>query len=136
MCKKCKTKYCRREAKRSNFCFRCEHENRKKNNPYIYWLGVNRRNAKRRGKYWDISLEYWVEWCDDNGYLALKGRDKHSMSIDCVINELGYIDGNLAPLTVSDNSKKGTKQVEWDYIHNKWEIVYQPIINQSDDLPF
>lgn len=135
--RRCETKHCRRTTKKGRFCYRCEHENRKANNPYVYWLGVLRRNAARRGKPFDLTLEYWVEWCDENGYLALKGRYKHCMSIDCKINELGYIDGNLKPLTVSDNARKGIKRVVWDYVTRQWYVAPPLVYNfTADDLPF
>lgn len=137
--KKCETKFCRRAAAKGRFCHRCEHANRKANNPYAYWLGVNRRNARRRGKNWEISLEYWVQWCDETGYLALKGRYKNDLSIDCKINELGYVDGNLKPLTVSDNAKKGVKRVVWNYVTRQWDVIPPPPLvpnYTTDDLPF
>lgn len=133
--KKCATKYCRREAN-SRFCYQCERDNKKRNNPYAYWLGVNRRNAKRRGKHWNISFEYWVRWCDETGYLVLKGRNKNSMSIDCVKWELGYVDGNLAPLTTGDNSRKGRKNVTWNYITQTWDIIDAAQTEPYTDQPF
>lgn len=142
--KQCKTAYCRRPAKSGTLCYRCEHERKKKNNPYRYWYGVNRRNARRRakkynnGKFWYVTFEYWVKFCDDTGYLTLKGRDKYAASIDCIENDLGYVDGNIRLLTVSDNAKKGTKKVFWNWITKTWElIVINPaFIDEPLDLPF
>jgi hypothetical protein len=132
----CCSKYCRRKAKRGRFCYRCEHENRKRNNPYKYWLGVNRRNAKRRRKKWNISLEYWVKWCDATGYLALKGRFKYQMSIDRIDPTLGYVDGNLAPLTVGDNASKGQKKVVLNIVTKEWEVIEVNPIKAVKDQPF
>jgi hypothetical protein len=136
MCK-CATKYCRNEARKGRFCYKCEHANRKEANPYKYWFGVLRRNARRRGKPFALTFDYWVQWCDFTGYLALKGRRRMDATIDCKINALGYADGNIQPLTNSDNSFKGTKSVQWNYITHQWEIIEQaPMMASADDLPF
>jgi hypothetical protein len=132
---KCKTKYCRREAK-SRYCYRCEHAHKKERNPYRYWFGVLRRNAARRGKFFGLTFDYWVKWCDDTGYLAIKGRRRNEASVDCIKNELGYIDGNIRPLTVGDNASKGTKNVQWNYITKQWEVIIQAATVPTDDLPF
>jgi hypothetical protein len=131
-------------AVRGDICYRHEHSKRKEDNPYLYWFGVNKRNANRRakqsgnGKFWYVSFEYWVEFCDDTGYLAIKGRHKDAASLDCKINELGYVDGNLKVLTVSDNARKGTKRVIWNYVTNEWDVCPPPLVqNYSEsDLPF
>lgn len=133
---KCATKYCRRTAKHGSLCYKCQHEQRKKNSPYRYWYGVLRRNARRRGKKFALTFEYWVTWCDDTGYLALKGRHKHALSVDCQINDLGYVDGNIRPLLLGENARKGTKRIEWNYITNQWDVLEQPATETTDDLPF
>ena len=143
--RKCATPYCRRKkAKRGRHCYHCQHEKRKQDNPYLYWYGVRRRNAKRRalksgnGKFWYVTFEYWVKFCDDTGYLALVGRNKYDGSVDCENNDLGYVDGNLKLLTVGDNASKGTKKITWNYLTHEWEVVAQncAAIVPAHDLPF
>jgi len=118
----CQSRYCSRPSK-GKYCHRCQHERKKKSNPYRYWLGVLRRNARRRGHLFTLTLDYWVKWCDETGYLALKGRFKNNCSVDRIIPDLGYADGNIQMLTVGDNSSKGQKVPIWDYTNKKWEIV-------------
>jgi hypothetical protein len=120
-----------------------EREAKKRNNPYLYWYGVNRRNANRRaiknntGKFWYVSFEHYVWICDTTGYLALKGRGKYDASLDCIEDEKGYVDGNIRVITVSDNSKKGKKYVAWNWITKEWEIVTGPIVPKTEgDDPF
>jgi len=141
---KCNTKYCRRPAK-GRFCYHCQREQKKERNPYRYWYGVNKRNAKRRalkagnGKFWYVTFEHWVKFCDETGYLAIKGRHKDAASVDCKINELGYIDGNIRVLTVGENASKGAKRVTWNYITREWEIIPPPPLVKKftdDELPF
>jgi hypothetical protein len=135
---KCCAKYCRKEAKKGRFCYHHEHENRKQNNPYRYWFGVLRRNAARRGKHFALAFEYWVWWCDETGYLSIKGKHKGDASVDCIINELGYIDGNIRPLTVEDNAEKGVKYLDYNTATRSWDIItWTPSADPvPDDLPF
>lgn len=133
---KCQTKYCRREAKK-RYCYRCEHAHRKEKNPYLYWFGVLRRNARRRGKFFGLTFEYWVQWCDETGYLGIKGKHKGDGSVDCIINELGYIDGNIRVLTVEANAEKGIKYVDYNTATGDWDLVtWNPSPPPADDLPF
>lgn len=135
MCK-CSTPYCRREAKRGGRCWPCNRKREIDANPYRYWYQVLKDNAKRRRKPFALTFDYWVAWCDDNGYLALKGRSRFDATIDCKVAALGYVNGNIQPLAKSDNSVKGTKSMHWNYITNTWEIVEQTAPPQADDLPF
>lgn len=144
MCKKCVTKYCRGTAKKGRYCCRCTTENRKRKNPYLYWFGVYRTNANRRArlagneKFWCVTYEYWVQFCDETGFLAIKGRRKHDASLDCIINELGYIDGNIRPLTVGDNAAKGVKYPDYNPVTGEWDLVTWAPTSEPEptDLPF
>lgn len=134
---KCQTKYCRQDAKRGRYCYKCEHKQRKEKAPYRYWFGVLRRNARRRCKHFSLTFEYWVQWCDETGYLGIKGKHRGDASVDCIINELGYIDGNIRPLTVEDNAAKGCKYVDFNTATRSWDIVtWTPSPEPADDLPF
>lgn len=135
MCK-CKTKYCRNKAKRGGVCYKCERKRTIEANPYRYWWQVNKDNAKRRGKFWKISFEYWVQFCDETGYLSIKGRGKYDASIDCKKNELGYVDGNLQSLTVSDNASKGVKRITYDYETNTFNLTNISPIQKANEQPF
>lgn len=142
---KCQTSYCRRTPPPGNSrCNRCRHEREKAANPYLYWFGVNKRNANRRalvagnGKFWYVTFEYWVQFCDETGYLAIKGRYKGDASLDCIINELGYIDGNLQVLTVSENSGKGVKYIDYNIETGEFQVVtWQGLKDlNTDENPF
>lgn len=139
MCKLCYKK----PAPKSTLCYSCQRLEKIKRNPYRYWYGVKRRNANNKakrtgtGKYWYVTYEHFVWLCDTTGYLALKGRSKYDASLDCIIDELGYIDGNVRVITVGDNSAKGKKYVTWNWITREWEIVTGPIVPKTDgENPF
>lgn len=67
-----------------------------------------RRRAKeqRKPKPFTITFEDFQEFCIKTKYMAGKGRTKTSYTIDCIIELLGYVRGNLQKLSKSDNSKK------------------------------
>lgn len=72
------------------------------------------RRSKEQNKHkpFTITFEDFKEFCIETKYMAGKGRTKTSYTIDCIIEELGYVRGNLQKLTKSDNSKK--EQVRYD----------------------
>jgi spore cortex formation protein SpoVR/YcgB (stage V sporulation) len=100
---------------------------------------ANKDNAKRRHKPHTITFDDFKEFCYRNDYMAGKGRTKESYSIDCIINEPGYVRGNLQRLTVSENSKKGCKVLDYDWQNGK-ALVHKYVDNdQADnakDMPF
>ena len=132
----CKTKYCRKPAKRAGLCYSCEKKQTIAANPYRYAYQTLKDNATRRGKRFTLTLEYWIKWCDETGYLAMKGRGADDATVDCIENELGYADGNIRPLTRSDNSSKGVKKVAYNHITGEFDIITQSPVQQEQDLPF
>src|ERR1043165_2111745 len=126
---KCKTKYCRREEKRGGVCYKCERKRTIATNPYRYAYQTLKDNAKRRGKSFSLTFEYWVKWCDETGYLALKGWYGNDMTVDCEVNALGYADGNIKPLTRSDNSSKGIKKMVFNQVTRKFDLITFPTVS-------
>lgn len=43
-----------------------------------------------------ISFEYFKQFCYETNYMWGKGRTKNAFSVDRIIEELGYIEGNEA----------------------------------------
>lgn len=74
-----------------------------------------RYNAHRRGKPFTITFEYFTQFCYETNYMAGKGRSSLSYSVDCIINSLGYIPGNIQMLPKGQNASKGTKTLIYDY---------------------
>jgi hypothetical protein len=85
----------------------------RENNPEMYAYMTLRDNAKRRNIPFTITFDYFKRFCRKTKYIQRKGIWHYSYSIDRKKNELGYVPGNLQLLTVSANSIKGTKKVEW-----------------------
>ena len=84
---------------------------------------ILKHNAKRRKKPFSITYEDFKEFCYETAYLAGKGRTAQSFSVDCEINELGYVKGNLKCRTIAENSRKGVKRLVYD-----WETGYATVV--------
>lgn len=86
-----------------------------------------RQNARRRGKSFTITFEYFQRFCYRTNYIAGKGRTRESYSIDCVINELGYVQGNLKVRPLGLNAAKGTKPLTKRLVYD-YQTKYARVI--------
>lgn len=74
-----------------------------------------RDNAKRRGKVFTLTFDQFSEFCYRTNYMAGRGRTKESYSIDRIDNNKGYTADNIRVLTVSENARKHTKVLNYDW---------------------
>jgi hypothetical protein len=126
----CPEPYCSRvKGKKKACCDKHHYINQKEKDPVKHTFGVLKRNAKRRGKIFTITLEYFKEFLKDKPYMNEKGRFSESLHIDRDKEYLGYIPGNLTIKTNADNRKKyveyhkNKKQEEGDIIVGNMEEV-------------
>jgi len=106
---KCQTKYCRRvPAKRSKskFCARCKTAKDRENNPISYFLRKLRGNAARRGIDCTLTWEEFKRFCDETGYLQLRGRRSGCKSIERINDQQGYTYENIIILEIGENSRR------------------------------
>jgi hypothetical protein len=109
----CSFKYCRKKRqKRDPLCPKHRHRYNKENNPVSYTYNLLKSNAKRRGKVFELTLEQFKDFCNSTGYIAGKGKQATSLSIDRVDVTKGYTIDNLQILTLRENS---VKRQEEDY---------------------
>lgn len=110
---------------------RCNHHQNlhEKENDLAKWAYRKwKNNVKRRrdaapewkkGHYaFEITLEYFREWAASTKILMGRGIYAESLHIDRDIEELGYVPGNLKPLTNRENILKELarqKRVVFDY---------------------
>lgn len=106
-----KCKDCNKKPKRKGglVCHSCNIRRYAIKNPVKYAFFVLRQNAKRRGKEFNITFEYFKNFVNQTHYMDYKGKTKTSFTIDRKDNSLGYISGNCQILTLSENASKGTK---------------------------
>lgn len=67
--------------------------------------------------------------------MAGKGRSRTSYTIDCIVNELGYVEGNIRVLPKHENSAKGTKSIlEYDW-QTRQARVNKIVPKEPEDFP-
>jgi hypothetical protein len=122
-----------RNTKKCN-CGTCSSQRSRANNPVRYAYTALKNNSRRRGVFFDLTLEEFTNFCFETDYLAGKGRTKKSFSIDRIKEDVGYTATNICVLTVSDNSKKRWARLEYDYQTNSAHVVkqLQEVVDEND----
>lgn len=108
----CAYKCSNKQSKKDRFCSKHSKRYQKEVNPINYAYNTLKCNAKRRGKSFELTLDQFKEFCQQTDYINLKGKTASSLSIDRIKQSEGYHYNNIQPLTLSENSKKGTSKNE------------------------
>lgn len=107
----CQTVRCgNNKASKDKFCAKHRKRLQKEKNPVAYTFNLLKSNAKKRKKFFDLTLEQFKGFCEETGYMDLKGKTAESASIDRVVNTEGYTLSNLRLLTLSANTKKRNEE--------------------------
>jgi hypothetical protein len=88
---------------RNRRCSACVKKIYIEKDPVRYAYQTTKDNAKRRGKEFTISLEYFRKFCVESEYIKKKGITAKSFTIDRKDNTKGYVEGNLQVLTNGQN---------------------------------
>jgi hypothetical protein len=130
--RKCLTPRCRNDPKDRRYCSTCRSRKSRAADPVkASYLAIKNR-AKQRGKPFELTLDYFREFCYKYDYIKGKGKTKESFSIDCIINDLGYVEGNIRVLPLGDNSRKGAKILSYDYLTG-YATVMNIVRNNADN---
>lgn len=125
---KCVIAHCKNNSHRKDrFCCKHRREYQKLNNPLRYWFDVLRQNAKRRKKDFTLTIEEFKIFCDNTGYLELKGKNAGGYTIDRRKDSIGYTFENIFVLTNSQNSRKR-------FIDLKLKFGYYPTDEELEAL--
>lgn len=123
--RKCATPVCYGNAPSRNgkYCSKCKARIAKALNPYRTTYRKLKSNAKRRGKKFSLTLEEWTTWCNQTGYLGLRGSKSGDMTVDCTKAWLGYRIDNITMMTKRENVQKSKSEqlhepVDWREIFN------------------
>lgn len=81
----------------------CEKRLFAQRHPEKYAYANLRTNAKRRGKYFDLTFEQFMKFVNKSGYMELKGRGALCLTIDRIKNELGYTYKNIRAILLIEN---------------------------------
>lgn len=133
-CTECK---CNESLKGRKICSRCKNKRYEDKYPIKVAYHRLKGHAKARGKVFTISEEYFTKFCVEVDYIAKRGTSKTSYHIDRIIEELGYIEGNLQILQNPDNVKKYKR---WKALNDQgkseFEVVTVKPTEQDEDSPF
>ena len=110
------------QSAKDRLCPKHRHRYNKENNPVRYTYNLLKSNAKYRKKDFTLTFEQFVIICDNSEYMQKKGRKADNLTLDRVVNELGYHPNNIAVITKSANTTKRN-------------IIDYPA-STEDDLPF
>ncbi|MES2382495.1 MAG: hypothetical protein V4538_15715 [Bacteroidota bacterium] len=132
----CETKKCNRKPKQGKYCYTCIKRKYKAKHPERYAYSVTKNNAKRRGKPFTISFEYFLKFCVKTNYIAGKGITKHGLHIDRIKEHLGYVPGNIQAKENTDNIKKYLTY-NYDKYGKPFDYkIYKSLIVNNDNDPF
>lgn len=122
----CVVRYCGRKRYRHHSrCSRCRSRYEALIYPERTCYNKLRSNAKRRGKDFEISYEYFVEVCRAGGYFEGRGRTGDKLTIDRINPNYGYVHGNIRIMIQAENSSNKRNDYE-----------YKPNNDKPDDSPF
>ena len=111
-------------APKRRVCYTCKTKRDRQTNPIIIIYHNHKKNAKRRKKVFDIPLSYYKFLVISSGYIDKRGREAHSLTIDRIDNELGYIMGNMQVTLKSVNCSKGVKPEDVEDIYIDSEVDF------------
>lgn len=116
-CIDCNTK---EAAPKRRVCYACKTARDREINPIIIMFHNHIKNAKRRGKIFNLPYDYYKNLVISTGYLEKRGRQATGLTIDCIIPHLDYIVGNVRVISKSLNCSKGikTEDIEGIYYSN------------------
>lgn len=112
----CSTPYCLGTPQKGRKkCQKCRCREWRQNNPIKDSFRHLRSNAKRRGIEFNLTLQEFIGFCAETGYITARGLEAHSMTIDRIDSYKGYEVGNMQVLTRAENSRQGRKGKRPEY---------------------
>ena len=108
---KCSTPHCRRpRAAKKKFCHACHQRQWRAAHPIQAQYARLRAKARDRGINFCLPFWYFEIFALKSEYCACTGNLAGSLTVDRKNNLLGYIIGNIQPLTRAENGVKQAKQ--------------------------
>lgn len=103
----CATLWCPNpKIKGRRICYRCKKFKFRIKHPIRNTYNNWRTNAKRRGKFFSITLDEFRAFCIETNYMELKGRSAKKIQIDRIENDKGYTADNIQALSGAKNVQK------------------------------
>jgi hypothetical protein len=135
--KTCAHYRCGKQISKSGLCSKHYLISWRLKNSMKYAFQTLKDNAKRRGKEFAISFEYFSEWAITHDYLIGKGRTSTSATVDRIIEDRGYIEGNLQRL---ENGQNVQKNLQYRFGSNgkptDFHVITHRPAQENADVPF
>ena len=123
----CLNAHCRNKTK-SGYCATCRSRKSRLEDPVRYAYNNLKNRAKQRGKYFDLTLEQFSEFCTKTKYIQGKGRSASSFTVDRIDETQGYTADNLQILPLGQNIRK---YLSYDW-YTKTATVHESILNKKE----
>ncbi len=110
---RCKTRYCGNASapKKGGKCHSCHSREQRAKNPIRAQWRRLKDKAKRRGINFCLPFWYFRIFAERCEYIDRTGNGAQSLTVDRINNLLGYVIGNIQPMTREQNVRK---QIESD----------------------
>lgn len=82
------------------------------NNPFTHAYRMLKCSAKNRGIPFSLTKQQFKKFCDETGYLMVKGKRSSDQTVDRIDNNKGYEDGNIQMLSSKSNIQKFREELE------------------------
>lgn len=97
-------------GKKDRFCPKHRKKHQKLTNPQRYTYNALKNNALRRKKPFFLTFKEFQKFCDETGYMGLKGRRASAYSIDRMDHTKGYSYDNIRILKYGQNCANGAHE--------------------------
>lgn len=101
-----------RKGKEHARCYKHMMRRWRKANPMMDAYMRLRESARKRRIEFTISFEEFTDFALQCEYLELKGNAATSLTVDRIKNRIGYVAGNIQPMTRAQNTIKQAKRDE------------------------
>jgi hypothetical protein len=125
------------------YCGSCRAKREKAHDLEAWAYRKLKSNAKRRGIFFDLTVEQFKAFCYKTQILLGRGIYADSYHVDRIRDELGYTAGNLQKLTNRENAQKEVlrrKIVKWVEPTNEYETgeikTVEITLSDVSDVPF
>lgn len=98
----CQAHGCRHHAD-GRFCGTHKRQKQRIVNELMYCYGNLKQNAKRRCIAFGLTKAQFQAFCDQTGYLAMRGRSSGALTIDRINSDKGYTIDNIRAIPLRDN---------------------------------
>lgn len=118
---KCSTPHCRHRAgkKKGGKCYQCAKRAERQKHPLKAQWRRLKSKAKQRGIIFCLPFWYFEIFAMRCSYIAETGNGAGCITVDRVNNLLGYVVGNIQPLTREQNIEK-----QWQRDYRRFEAGY------------